>query len=117
MLYLLHVSRDFIQHYFCLHILMNQKINSMHQMMCENIYVVFRRGGEKVGYFFVLIFFAFKFNSLNARYIFMLCCCLLTFFKINFFKKFCQERRSECQTVWIQIQNVGPDLDSNFLTL
>ena len=33
-------------------------------------------------------------------------CCLLTFFKIKFLKKFLQ-KHSECQTVWIQI---SPDL-------
>ena len=50
-LYLLHVSRAFIQHYFCLH--MDQQINSMHQMMC----VVFRGWGERVFLFNEYIYF------------------------------------------------------------
>ena len=32
------------------------------------------------------------------------CCRLLTFFKINFFKKALSETLSQCQTVWIQIR-------------
>ena len=41
-----------------------------------------------------------------------LCCCLLTFFKINFFKKIISGTLSECQTVWIQF---GPNLGPNCL--
>ena len=34
----------------------------------------------------------------------MLFCCLLIFFKINFFQKILSGIPSECQTVWIQIR-------------
>ena len=40
------------------------------------------------------------------------CCRLLTFFKINFFKKFFQ-KYYQCQTVWIQIRtNLLPHLQT-----
>ena len=45
------------------------------------------------------------------------CCRLLTFSKINFFKKFFQNTNSECQMVSIQIRTnvVCPELDPNCL--
>ena len=45
----------------------------------------------------------------------MLFCRLLIFFQNYFFQKNLSGISSECQTVWIQIKIVGPDLGPNCL--
>ena len=64
--------------------------------------------------FACLVIFMLLLSSAN----FYLCFGLLTYFKINFFKKNHSGTLSECQTIWIQTRInffVGPDMGPNCL--